>query len=172
MDNLNEIEARLWAYIDGFSEAQEAAEIQRLIEENAVWRARYHELLEVHSLIAASELEQPSLRFTMNVMDQIAKFQIAPATKAYINKKIIWGIALFFITTIVGFLVYGFSQMDWSKAGDSKTSFGFDLNKLDYSEMFKNNFVNVFMMLNVVLGLMLLDRYLSNRRKNFMKQAR
>src|SRR3954464_8745898 len=116
MDNVNEMETKLWAYIDGFCAEDESAEMRRLIEDNAAWRARYHELLEVHSLIAASELEQPSLRFTMNVMDQIAKFQIAPATKAYINKKIIWGIALFFITTIVGFLVYGFSQMDWSKA--------------------------------------------------------
>ncbi|HWJ92663.1 MAG TPA: hypothetical protein VNR87_16210 [Flavisolibacter sp.] len=171
MDNLNEIEARLWAYIDGFSEEKEAAEIRRLIEENAAWRARYHELLDVHSLIGASELEQPSLRFTMNVMDQIAKHQIAPAAKAYINKKIIWSIGLFFISTILGFLIYGFSQTDWSQASDSKATFGIDLNKVDYSQMFNNNFVNIFMMLNVVLGLMLLDRYLSNRKKQLLKQA-
>jgi hypothetical protein len=171
MDNINEIEARLWTYIDGLSEEGEAATVRTLIEENAAWRVKYHELLEVHSLIGATELEQPSLRFTMNVMDQIAKYQIQPAAKAYINKKVIWGIGLFFMITIIGFLVYGFSQMDWSKASDSKSSFGIDFNKVDYSQMFNNNFVNIFMMLNVVLGLMLLDRYLNKRKKDLLNQA-
>jgi regulatory protein YycI of two-component signal transduction system YycFG len=37
--------------------------------------------------------------------------------------------------------------------------------------MFNNTFVNVFMMLNVVLGLMLLDRYLDRKKKELMKEA-
>jgi len=37
--------------------------------------------------------------------------------------------------------------------------------------MFNNTFVNAFMMLNIVLGLMLLDRYLDRKKKEFMKQA-
>jgi hypothetical protein len=36
---------------------------------------------------------------------------------------------------------------------------------VDYSRMFNNSFVNLFMMANVVLGLMLLDRYLHMKRK-------
>jgi hypothetical protein len=37
--------------------------------------------------------------------------------------------------------------------------------------MFNNTFVNAFMMANVLLGLMLLDRYLSNKRKQFQQEA-
>ncbi len=48
MNDLNEIEVRLWEYIDGFSDAQEKSAIEKLIAENAEWKAKYHELLEVH----------------------------------------------------------------------------------------------------------------------------
>jgi hypothetical protein len=165
MNNTVDIEARLWEYIDGFSEGEERSAVEKLIAESAEWKAKYHELLEVHQSINLVELEQPSMRFTKNVMEEIAKYHIAPATKTYINNRIIWGIGIFFITVIVGFLVYGFAQVDWTAASDSKSTLGVDLGKIDYSKMFSNNFVNMFMMLNVVLGLFLLDRYLDNRKK-------
>jgi preprotein translocase subunit Sss1 len=159
------METRLWEYIDGFSTSEEKSVIEKLIAENAEWRAKYHELLEVHQSLNLVELEEPSLRFTKNVMEQIAKYQIAPATKTYINSKIIWGIGIFFLTMIVGFLIYGIGQIDWTEAGDSKSTLGVDLSKVDYSQMFNSNLMNGVMMLNVVLGLVLLDRYLSNKNK-------
>ena len=163
------IEVKLWEYIDGSSTAEEQSAIEKLIAEHAEWKAKYHELLEVHQSLNLVELEEPSLRFTKNVMEEIAKYHIAPATKTYINSKIIWGIGIFFITTIIGFLVYGLSQINWSTAQDSKSALGIDFTKVDYTSMFNNTFVNVFLMLNVVLGLMLFDRYLSNKRKEYMK---
>lgn len=162
-----EMEIKLWEYIDGIVPANEKAAIERLIAENGAWRARYHQLLEVHQLIAETELEQPSLRFSKNVMEEIAKFQIAPATKNYINKKIIWGIAAFFITVIVGFLGYAFSQVDWSSGNTVSSGIGDYLTKANYSAVFDNTFVNVFFMLNIVLGLMLLDRYLTNKKQQW-----
>ena len=75
------------------------------------------------------------------------------------------------ITVIVGFLVYGFSQVDWNAASDPKSTLGVDLEKIDYSKMFDNTFVNLFMMMNVVLGLFLLDRYLANKRKKLIEEA-
>ena len=170
MDNLNEIEVKLWEYIDGFSSGTERSAIEKLIAENTQWKAKYHELLEVHQSLNLVELEEPSLRFTKNVMEEIAKYHIAPATKSYINNKIIWSIGIFFITMIVGFLVYGFAQVDWSVAGDSKSTLGVDLTKVDYSEMFNNNLMNGVMMLNIVLGLFLFDRYLTNKNKK-LKEA-
>ncbi|MBL7740535.1 MAG: hypothetical protein JNK14_15055 [Chitinophagaceae bacterium] len=163
------IEERLWSYIDGTSDAGERTVIDRLLQENAEWKAKYHELLEVNSLLQSSELEEPSMRFTKNVMEEIAKVHIAPATKTYINKNIIRGIAFFFITLIVAFLVYGFGQIDWTAKGD--TNMPVDLSKVDYSKIFNNTYVNAFMMINVVLGLFLLDRYLANKRKEFQNEA-
>ncbi len=165
MDNQNDIEVRLWEYIDGLSSNEEKTVIEKLVSENAEWKAKYHELLEVHQSLNLVELEEPSLRFTKNVMEEIAKYQIAPATKTYINSKVIWGIGIFFLTMIVGFLVYGIGQIDWTVAGDSKGTLGVDLTKIDYSQMFNSNLMNGVMMLNVVLGLFLLDRYLSNKNK-------
>jgi hypothetical protein len=45
-----------------------------------------------------------------------------------------------------------------------------DISKVDYGKFFNNTYVNVFMMINVVLGLMLLDRYLAAKRKNYRKK--
>ena len=165
--NSEEMELKLWDYIDGSMTATEKSSIDKLIEENAVWKHKYAELLELQKLIHSTELEHPSMRFTRNVMEEIAKYQIAPATKKYINNKIIWGIAIFFITVIVSFVIYGFSQVDWSDK--SSSIIGIDLSKVDYSKFFNNTYINIFMMMNVVLGLMLLDRVLSNKRKQFIE---
>ena len=168
-ENFNEMEERLWNYIDGSVAASDKTAIEKLLQSNAAWKEKYHELLEVNKLLQASELEAPSMRFTKNVMEEIAKLHIAPATKTYINKKIIWGIGIFFITLVVGFLIYGFGQIDWSEPGNSTISD--NLNKINFNKFFSNTYVNVFMMINVVLGLFLLDRFLANKRKKFREEA-
>jgi hypothetical protein len=161
------MEERLWDYIDGVASPGEKTIIEQLLESNAEWRAKYHELLEVQHLLQSSDVEEPSMRFTKNVMDEIAKLHIAPATKTYINTNIIRGIVIFFITMIVGFLVYGVSQVDWTASSES-TSF-IDFSKVDLSKFFNNTYMNIFMMINVILGLFLFDRYLANKRKKYHK---
>lgn len=164
----DDMEIRLWEFIDGLADAGQRSVIETLIKENREWRMKYEELLELNQSINLAELDQPSLRFTKNVMEEISRLQIAPAAKTYINGKVIFGIAAFFITVIVGFLVYAFSQIKWS-GNNSDTTLGIDFTSIDYSAIFSNNFVNAFMMLNVLLGLMLFDRYLSNRKKEMME---
>ena len=162
-------EERLWDYIDGLSSPPEKTVIEQLLESDAEWKAKYHELLEVQQLLQSSELEAPSMRFTKNVMEKIAQFHIAPAAKSYINNWIIRGIGAFFITLIVGFLVYGFAQVDWTAQGNSRLPV--DFNKIDLSKMFNNDWVNAFMMINVILALFLLDRFLANKRKKFTEES-
>jgi len=162
------IEERLWNYIDGTATGDEKSVIEKLVQENAEWKAKYHELLEVHTLIQSSDLEEPSMRFSKNVMEEIAKLHIAPATKTYINNKIISGLGIFFIAMIVGFLVYGFGQVDWSAPGDSTITD--NLNKINLNKFFNNTYMNVLMMINIVLGLFLLDRYLANKRKKYREE--
>ena len=159
------IEERLWNYIDGVASTEERSAIEQLLQSNLQWQRKYRELLDIHQLLQASELDEPSLRFTRNVMEEIAKYLIAPATKTYINKKIIYGISGFFITMIIGFIIYGLGQIDWSTAGNSNyTNLPVSLDKLDFSKFFNNTYVNIFMGINVVLGLMLLDRYLAKKK--------
>src|SRR5688572_12319063 len=132
MDIQPTIEERLWDYIDGTCNAEEKTFIGQLIATNAAWKAKYKELLEVNQLMGDIDLEEPSMRFTQNVMEEIGKLQIAPAAQSYINKRVIWGIGTFFLLSILGFLIYGFGQIDWSSAsGDSKLSI--DFSKIDFS---------------------------------------
>jgi len=163
------IEEQLWDYIDGTGSVNERSAIEKMLESNLEWKAKYHELLEAQQLMRSAELESPSMRFSKNVMEEIAKLHIAPATKNYINKRIIWGIGIFFITLLVGFLIYGFSQINWNAKGDSTIMD--NVNKINFNKFFNNTWVNAFMMINVVLGLFLLDNYFSNKRKAFRKEA-
>src|ERR1700712_4009610 len=105
MGEQEKMEERLWNYIDSTSDAKEKAAVERLLAESRDWHAKYQGLLEIHQLMNSSELETPSMRFTKNVMEDIAKYQVAPATGSYLNKKIIWSIAGFFILLFGGFFV-------------------------------------------------------------------
>ena len=168
MNTQYNMEERLWNFIDGTISAGEKTVIEKLLQSDAEWKTKYSELLQINDLLKSSQLEAPSMRFGKNVMEEISKLHIAPAAKNYINKKIIWGIAFFFIALIAGFLIYGFGQMDWNAGGDSPISK--NLNKVNFSKFFSNTWVNVFMMINVVLGLFLLDNYFTNKRKEFRNQ--
>jgi hypothetical protein len=59
--------------------------------------------------------------------------------------------------------------MEWSTSANSTLTD--QLEKIDVSKFFNNTLLNVFMMINVVLGLVLLDFYLGNKRKQFRKEA-
>lgn len=168
--DINHIEAQCWSYLDGILPQDEKAMVEKLIQTEAVWKAKYEELKELHEMVQSSELEAPSMRFTKNVMEEIGRLSIAPASKKYINNKIIWGISFFFIALLVGFLVYGFGQTDWS-AGSSSDDFTKKLSQVDYSKFFSNAWVNAFMMINIILGLFLFDNYLGMKRKQFRKGA-
>jgi len=172
MDNELNIEERLWDYIDGLSSVHEKSAIEKLIESNLEWKNKYHELLEAHQLMQSTELDEPSMRFTKNVMDEIAKYHVAPATRTYINKKIIWGIGGFFITMIVGFLIYTFSQLHLTETATPKilTEYNNTVSKVDWSKFFNSTYTNIFMGINAILGLMMLDIYLT-RKKQQHKEA-
>ncbi len=165
-----EDEARLWEYIDGNGEASERSVIEKLVSENESWREKYIELRELQQMIQSSELEEPSLRFTKNIMDEIGKLYVAPAAKNYFNNKVIWGIGGTMIAMIVGLLIYGITQITWSE-NSSYSSTGFDFSQIDYSKMFNNNLINAFMMGNIVLGLIILDRYLANRKNKHIENS-
>lgn len=172
MDTQINIEERLWDYIDGSSSADQKPVIEKLIQSNLEWKQKYHELLEVHQLMQSTELEEPSMRFAKNVMEEIAKYHVAPATRTYINKKIIWGIGGFFIIMIAGFLIYSLSQISFASSTTPKllTEYNNTMDKVDWSRFFSSTYTNIFMMINVVLGLMMLDIYLT-RKKEQHKEA-
>ena len=172
MEEQTNMEERLWDYIDGVNSAAEKMEIEKLIQMNLDWKNKYQELLEANQWMSATPLEEPSMRFTKNVMEEIAKYQVAPATRNYINQKIIWGIGGFFLSMMIGFLVYSFSLLHLSGSNNPQLEAAYNqtINKIDWAKYFSNTYVNIFMMVNIVLGLMFLDLYL-NRKKEQHKNA-
>lgn len=159
MNEQQNTEERLWDYIEGVCSEEDRLFIEQLIATNAAWKAKYQELLELQDLLSHHlELDEPSMRFTINVMEAIGKHHIAPAAKSYINKRIIWGIAGFFFLSIISCLIAGFAQVNWSAENTGGSLI--DFSKFDISKYVNNTWFTIFMMINVVLGLMLLDMYL------------
>jgi hypothetical protein len=166
------MEDRLWDYIDGFSSPAERSAIDELLATNRQWQEKYSELLNIHRLLDASELDAPSMRFTRNVMEEIARFQVAPATKTYINKNIIRSIGAFFLALILGFTTYIIAQMKWTGATTTgrpiiNPNLGLDkLNTVDLSKAINPAYVTVFMLIAVVMGFVLLDIYLQRKKQS------
>jgi hypothetical protein len=161
--NTIQMEERLWEFIDGSINEHEKVSVKVLLNSSTEWQQKYQELLAVHQLLNSLETEQPSLRFTQDVMESITNFQIAPATKSYIDKRIIYGIAGFFVTMIVGLLVYCFGKINWQ--AEPGAIGPIDFSRINWSQLFNNTYTNIFMMINVVLALMMLDKYLENKKE-------
>ncbi len=167
-----QIEQYIWDYIDGLTTTDEKQMVEKLLKTDQQWMTVYNECLLFNEKIAGADvIEQPSLRFTKNVMEEVAKYKVAPPAKSYINKRIIYGIAAFFILSIIGFVVYGISLVDLSATGSLKMP-GADMSKLnlDWSKYLNSTVLNIFLLMDVVVGLMLLDRYL-RRKKETRVQA-
>jgi hypothetical protein len=165
-----EMESRLWEYIDGIASAEDAAVIDRLVKEQRVWKDRYDELRSMHEMMLSAELEQPSMRFAKNVMEEISRLQISPAAGNYINKRVIWGIAGFFIASIIAFVIYSVGLIDWGTPAPVDPKYTIDLGQHDYSKIFTSSYASVFFMINIVLALFLLDRFLANKRRKYSEE--
>ncbi|HEY6900602.1 MAG TPA: hypothetical protein VI233_08165 [Puia sp.] len=173
MNTKQQIEERLWDYIDGLSSPAETSAVEGLIAENREWQEKYRELLNIHQALHSTELESPSMRFTKNVMEEIARYQVAPATKTYINKNVIRGIGAFFISMITGLLVFCLSQVKWSSSGSghdkplielpSIDKLGLD--KFNYAKVFNGPWFIGFLFLLIVTGWIWLDMYLQQKRQ-------
>ena len=160
MKKKQQIEIRLWNYIDGTVGAAEKQEVERLLASDAEWQEIYNQLLELHESIQNElQLDNPPLHFGKNVMEQIAKPEVARPVRTYINKGIIYGIAAFFIALLGGLLVYASAQINWAKATTEK--FGFDLSEINLSKQLDTQVLNVLLGIIVVLTLMLIERYVS-----------
>jgi len=101
-----EMEKLLWDYIDGHMSPDDKETVARHLREDIDWQSKFQEIKAIHALLQNQELEMPSMRFTKNVMEEIAKFHVAPPTKNYINKNVIRGITALFLTMIAGLIVY------------------------------------------------------------------
>jgi hypothetical protein len=169
MYSREQIEQHIWDYIDGLCTPAEKEMVEKLLQTDPEWNHVYLELKDFNTLVAKTDLiDQPSMRFSKNVMEEVAKYQIAPPAQSYVNKKIIYGIAAFFVITILASILYGISLIDFStnsSAGNIKLpEVDYSKYQVNWSQYLNSPVMYIFLFMDVIAGLLLLDRYL--RRKN------
>jgi hypothetical protein len=163
---MNTVEEKLWNYIDGTCSEDEQKAIGILIAQDETYKSKYEELLALNQEFSKMELDEPSMAFTYNVMETIRAEHAQQPLKAGINKRIIRGIAGFFILSILAMLIYALSSTHISSANIS-AQMPVSIKLPDLKNYFNKQVLEGFVFFDVVLGLFLFDAYL--RRKNVSK---
>jgi hypothetical protein len=160
---MNEIEEKLWNYIDGTCTPAEQEATARLIAQDELYAKKYQELLALNQEFATMELDEPPMAFTYNVMETIRTENAMQPLKAAIDKRIIKGIAIFFMLTIVALLVMAFSSIDISGVKLNITMPA-SIKLPSTNGILGSAFMKWFLIFDVVLALFLTDAYLRRRK--------
>lgn len=161
------IEEQLWEFIDGTCSADEKKNIGQLLEADPAVKKLYAELLSISQDLNAMELEEPSLRFTQNVMDRIALEPAPKALQTKVDKRIINGIGGFFILTLSALVIFSLTRLNWN-IPFMNLNFKmpqFNLPQMDLTKYFGSSFVLGSLIAFVMLGLFTFDRYLQFRKE-------
>ncbi len=155
---MNTIEEQLWDYIDGNCKPEEKLLIEEKIRVNQEYHRTYEELILVNKELSNLNLDEPSMSFTRNVMEQV-ELEIKPVTlKTKVDQRIIYAIGSFFTVSLLCIFGYAIAT---SKAD-------FNLPKIDFSfdssKLFNPLYLQIFLMVDLVLGLLYLDSFLRKRR--------
>lgn len=157
----NDIEKKLWEYIDGVLNASEQKEINALIATDAVWKETYQQLLLMHEMLHEENiLEHPSMRFTQNIMDVVAIIQPATRITTLSKNWFVRSFAVFFIVvTLFCVAVLSFSGTN-SEATPGKHQFFTGIfNHVDSTTLY------IAALVNCVVLLILADKYLTYRKQ-------
>jgi hypothetical protein len=151
------IEEELWEYIDGTCNPAECLEIQAKIASDPIYQQSYSELMQVHQMISAEELDEPSMSFTRNVMEQV-NVEIAPvALKTKVDHRIIYTIAGFFILSILAIFTYALMNSTYSMPEFKMPQI--NLIKPMSAEVTSLS-IKAFLFLDLVLALVYFDRFI------------
>jgi hypothetical protein len=159
---MNSIEEKLWNYIDGSCNADEHKAISLLIKQDELYRQKYTELLKLNDEISTIELDEPPMAFTYNVMETIRAEHAKQPLKAAIDKRVIWGIGLFFVFTISIILIFVLVSINWT-AGTASAQVPAKLALPEFKNFLTGSFIKGFLFLDVVLILYLLDTWLRKK---------
>jgi anti-sigma factor RsiW len=158
------IEERLWDYLDGKMLPGEKGAFEQLLQSDPAVKQLYEELLDIHLSLQAAELDEPSMRFTKNVMDAVALEPAPRALNTRIDKRIINAIAAFFILTLSALVLFTISLMSWSSSL-------WDLS-LPLPEIAWTNYFNSAYVMGAGIIFILLTLYTADRYRQFRKNSK
>lgn len=165
---MNSVEEKIWNYIDGNCSAEEQQAMDILIATDDVYKRKYHELSKLNiDFSCMMELDEPSMGFNYKVMETIRTENARQPLKATIDKRIIRGVAAFFVLSILALLVFAMANVGWTKTGASHPMFqAMDIKMPQLGNYLNSTVLKVFILFDIVLALFLADGYLRKKLNN------
>ncbi|WP_449435778.1 hypothetical protein [Pedobacter steynii] len=115
---------------------------------------------ELTELLKGMELEEPSMSFTRNVMEQVKLEKLPVSLKTRVDNRIIYGIAAIFGAFIAGVIIYAIAN--------TTASYKLPELKMDFSEAVDKTltpgFLIAFLFIDVIIALVYFDSILRRKR--------
>ena len=160
---MNNMEEKLWNYIDGTCSPEERDAVALLIAQDEIWRNSYQEMLTFNNEITAITPDEPSMAFSYKVMEGIRTHEAIKPLKTTINTYIISGIAVFFVLSILGIVLFGFTGATQTISNGNTVT---NIHLPDLSVFTNSTVMNVFLYVDVMLLLFFADVWLRKGRNN------
>ncbi|QDW27411.1 hypothetical protein FFJ24_022285 [Pedobacter sp. KBS0701] len=156
---MNTIEQQLWDYIDGNLDDSSKKAIEEKIESDARIKSLHEELIKLNSVFGELDLDEPSMSFNRNVMENIASSPAPLAMKTKVDKKIIYCIGGFFVISLLALLGYVFYNANFEMPKlDLKVNLDLNLEKY-----ITPTAIFAFLFADLVIGLIFLDQFLRKK---------
>lgn len=161
---MNNMEEKLWDYIDGTCSEDERLAVATLIEKDETWRKAFNDLVELNTEVTAVTLDEPPMAFSYKVMEGIRKQEAARPLKTTLNTYVIKGIAGFFVLAIIIPIVFLFT-------GTQTTGNGTAVINITHLSTISSEAVKIFAYFDIMLLLFLADVLLRRKRNNTVPKS-
>lgn len=147
-----EMDKCIWDFIDKSGDGAYLRGIEQKINSDHNWAARYEDLNALSTQLTRLPVEQPSLRFTQNIMDALADVPQPVSAQSYINMRIVKCIAAVFLCIIAGALCYFIAVTNWSPNDLPVTS------RTVAAPISVTAFIQGIVAINILLGLLFFEK--------------
>jgi len=151
------IEQQLWDYIDGNLDQIQAKFIEEKINAEPQFKIQYEELLQFSQKLEDLTLEEPSMSFTRNVMEDVASVPAPISLKTKIDTRVIYGVGGFLVLPILAILAFTAYNSTFTMP-----RFDFDLS-FEVNKMITPTALYAFLFVDLVIGLIFMDYFFRNK---------
>jgi hypothetical protein len=159
------LEEQIWEYIDGTCTEAERKEIEIKIIQDRSFKKVYEELVAIHQFMEVADLEEPSMSFNRNVMEQV-NLEISPISlKTRVDNRIIYSISAFFMVSLFSLLVYVVLNTPFESLHNidfKMPDFNFSAH-INIDSAATKTGLQAFFFIDIILGLVYLDRLLRKK---------
>lgn len=165
-----EIEFIVWQYNHQLLSPTEQEDVAVKIAKSTQWANILDKIKQEELQFQTLEEEQPSMRFTKNIMEAILPLEIKKPIHNYVNRKIIRLAAVYFLFVIAITLILLTIQIvqHWDSAKSFQLNFSL-INPTQLNSMTKfisPQLIYCFYGINLVTAMILIQNYLIHRIKN------